>query len=189
MVKHTKTTGIQGLSGSPGKLIFHKKSHRVVAYVAPAAGQTATTAGQLAERTLFQDAHKYAKAVQQQPEVWAKYQAEATRCHSSPVELAIADYMQGPVIQDVYLHQYRGQPGDPIRILASDGFRVAGVQVTITNGAGEAVESGPAVYKPGTADWLYKAIIVNPALPGSRIRIQAQDLPGNCTCVERRLEV
>jgi hypothetical protein len=187
MVKHTKTPGIQGLSGSPGNLTFHQHPHRVVAYVAPAPGQTTAPTGQLAERTQFQDAHKYAKAVQHNPEVWTKYQAEATLRHSNPVELAISDYLKGPAILDVNLDRYEGKPGDPIRIVATDGFSVAGVQVAITNGDGEAVESGPAVYKRGTSDWLYKAVIANPALKGSRIRIEARDLPGNCTSLEQQL--
>jgi hypothetical protein len=187
MVKHTKTPGIQGLSGSPGNLIFHQHPHRVVAYVAPAPGQSSAAAGQLAERTQFQDAHKYAKAARHKPEVWAKYQEEAALHNSSPVELAIADYMKGPVILDINLDRYRGKPGDPIRILATDGFRVAGVQVFITNGDGEAVESGLAVYKVGTSDRVYKAIIANPVLKGSRIRIEARDLPGNCTSQEQVL--
>jgi hypothetical protein len=187
MVKRIKKAGIQGLGGSPGKLTFHQHSHRMVAYVAPAPGQTTTTTGQVAERTQFQEAHKYAKAVQQQPEVWAKYKAAAALHHSNPVELAIADYMKGPVILDVHLDQYHGRPGDPIRIQATDGFRVAGVQVTITSGDGEAIEGGPAQYKPGTSDWLYKAMLANPALPGSRFRIEARDLPGNCTSLERQL--
>jgi hypothetical protein len=187
MVKHTKKAGIQGLSGSPGKLTFHQHSHRVVAYVVPAPGHTTAMTGQLAERTLFQQAHKYAKAVQHNPERWAEYQAEASRRHSKPVELAISDYLKGPVILDVNLDRYAGKPGDPIRILASDGFRVAGVRVSITNGDGEAVETGQAVYKGGTCDWLYKAVIANPVLPGSRIRIEARDLPGNCTCLEQQL--
>jgi hypothetical protein len=187
MVKHTKKPGIQGLSGSPGKLFFYQHCHRIVAYVAPAPGQTTTTAGQLAERNQFQEAHKYAKAMQHKPEVWAKYEAEAALRHSNPVEIAIADFMKGPVIRDVHLNQYRGKPGDLIRILATDGFRVTGVQVAITTGAGEAVENGPAVYKPGTSEWLYKAHTTNPALKGSRIRVEARDLPGNCTRLEREL--
>jgi hypothetical protein len=187
MVKHTKKPGIQGLSGSPGKLFFHQHCHRVVAYVAPAPGQTTTTAGQLAERTQFQEAHKYAKAVQHKPEVWAKYEAEAALRHSNPMEMAIADFMKGPVILEIHVNKYHGKPGDPIRILATDGFRVAGIQVAITNGDGEAVEKGPAVYKSGTSYWLYKALIANPALKGSRIRIEARDLPGNCTSLEQEL--
>jgi hypothetical protein len=187
MVKHIKKPGIQGLSGSTGKLTFYQHRHRVVAYVAPAPGQSTGTTGQLAERTQFQDAHKYAKAMQHKPEVWARYEAEAVLRHSSPVELAIADYMKGPVILDVDVGRYQGHPGDHIRIQATDGFRVAAIQVAITNGDGEAVESGPAVYKRSTSDWQYKAIIANPALKGSRIRVEARDLPGNCTSQERQV--
>jgi hypothetical protein len=187
MVKHTKKPGIQGLSGSLGNLSFHQHPHRVVAYVVPAPGQTTGTAGQLAERTLFHDAHKYAKAVQHKPELWARYQAEAARRNANPVELALADYLKGPLIEDVNLERYAGKPGDPIRILATDSFCVAGVRVSITNGDGEVVESGPALYKRGTCDWLYKAIIANPVLKGSRIRIEVRDLPGNCTSLEQQV--
>jgi hypothetical protein len=187
MVKRIKKPGIQGLSGSPGKLTFHQHPHRVVAYVAPAPGQPNAAAGQLAERTQFQDAHKYARAMQHQPEVWARYEAEAARCHSTAVELAIADYMKGPVIQHLFLDHYQGRPGDAIRIQATDGFRVAGVQVTITTGDGEVVEGGAAVYKRATADWQYKARKANPACPGSRIRVEARDLPGNCASLEQQV--
>lgn len=187
MVKHTKKPGIQGLSGSPGKFTFHQHPHRMVAYVAPAPGQTLAAAELLAERTQFQQAHKYAKAVQHQPEIWAQYQAEATLRRCAPMGLAIADYMQAPVITDVWLQGYQGQPGDAIRIEVSDGFRVAAVQVSITNGDGEQVESGPAVFMPAISDWLYQALIANLALKGSCIRIEARDLPGNCTSLERTL--
>lgn len=187
MVKQPKKPGIQGLSGSPGKLIFHQHPHRVVAYVAPAPGHTSTAAGQLAERTQFQDAHKYARAAQQQPQVWAKYKAEASRRHCKPMEVAIADFMKAPVIVEVHLHEYRGLSGDTIGILATDSFGVTGVQVAITNGKGEALERGPAQNKPGTSLWHYTVLVANTALKGSHIRIEARDLPGNCTSLEQEL--
>ena len=187
MVKHTKKPGISGLSGSPGKFIFHQHPHRVVAYVAPAPGQSLAASGQVAERTQFQLAHKYAKAVQHQPEIWAQYLAEAALRRCDPLGLAIADFIQPPIIAEVWPDRYRGQPGDAIRIQVSDSFRVDSVQVSITNGDGEALESGQALFMPATSDWRYEAVLVNLALKGSCIRVEARDLPGNCTCLERIL--
>ncbi|MGV3503864.1 MAG: hypothetical protein ACO1O1_09150 [Adhaeribacter sp.] len=187
MAKHTNKPGIAGLSGSPGNFTFHPHPHRVVAYVAPAPGQSLAASGLMAERTQFQQAHKYARSVQHRPEIWDLYLAEAALRRCAPLGLAIADYIQPPVITDVWLGSYRGQPGDAIRIQVSDTFRVASVQVAITNGDGEAIERGQALFKPATSDWLYETLIVNLALPGSCIRIEARDLPGNCTSLERTL--
>lgn len=159
----------------------------MVAYVAPASGLAPAKASEVAVRTQFQKAHKYARAAQHKPELWIKYQNEAILRDTNPLDLAITDFMKSPAILEVCLDQYQGKAGDHIRILAIDDFRIAGVQVTITNGDGETVESGAAIYKSETGDWQYKARIVNPVIKGSRIRIEARDLPGNCSSLEREL--
>ena len=91
----------------------------------------------------------------------------------------MADFLQGPDIQEVDLTHYLGKVGDTIRVRVTDGFRVDQVQVRITNGDGTMLEGGSAVQDTNVLDWIYTATRSNSTLQGDKITVQAFDLPGN----------
>jgi len=84
-------------------------------------------------------------------------------------------------VQKVDLTTYRGQPGNVIKILAWDKFRVETVSVMILNKMGQLIEKGPAVAKPfsGNREWDYIATVENLDYKSCRILVQVKDRPGN----------
>ena len=74
----------------------------------------------------------------------------------------------------------RGQPGETIRIRASDDFQVAGVGVRILDAAGTTLEQGPAT-ATGDGAWTYTATTNLPDGQQVVIEVTATDRPGHNT--------
>ncbi|UYQ95509.1 hypothetical protein MKQ68_10395 [Chitinophaga horti] len=93
--------------------------------------------------------------------------------------LAIADFLQAPVIHDIELNDAG------IIITATDNVKVAAVKVSIYNSNGKLIETGVAT-QDDEKSWCY-----NPErrdLRGCRLVVTANDLPGNETVQELALE-
>lgn len=85
-------------------------------------------------------------------------------------------------------HAASRQVGSIIRIKVTDDFKVAKVQVKITNPDGSLVEVGDAVTeKDNELYWLYTAIKLNESPVGDKITVTALDTPGNNTIEEKAL--
>lgn len=178
----------QGLSGTlGGTIVFRQVGDRTIVSTAPAHNTNPPTAKQLAHRQRFQEASVYAKAQLQDPDIKAEYEAIGQNRNISAYAVAVADFMQGPDIQEIDLSDYSGDPGDMIRVRVTDGFKVETVRVIITNGDGSQVEAGNAVQQQNAVDWVYTATTRNASLNGDKITIQALDMPGNRSEKERML--
>jgi hypothetical protein len=132
----------------------------------------------LAHRRLFQRAAVYGKAIEADMEKKSEYTAKAKKGWTA-YNAAVADFLNAPDIETIDLSGYTGQPGDPIRIIVTDDYKVQEVKVVITNDDGSLVEEGFA--QPGilSYEWLYTATQVNENLSGDRIEVFASDTPGN----------
>lgn len=139
----------------------------------------APTPGQKAQRMKFKEAVFFAQAVLRDPELKAHYATFATPPHSSAYHKAISDACTNPVIVDLDSSEYKGSPGQVIRIQAAKRFGVAGTLVRIILPDGQLLEEGEANYDPHTLTWIYLATRQLPPLPGSVLQAIAIDLPGN----------
>lgn len=128
----------------------------------------------------FQEALAYAREAQHREE----YLQAAAERHSSPLQVATADFLHAPEIHRIDLADYHGRPGDPIRIFASDDITVTRVGVLITDSGNHLIEMGMA-RRGGREEWVYTA---SRRAPGEHVRVivDAADLPGHLT--ERRAE-
>jgi hypothetical protein len=178
----------QGLSGMLGHaIVFRQVGDQTIASTPPTPSSNPPTAKQQAQRQRFQEASLYAKAQLQDPDLKADYEAAGHNRNISAYAVAVADFLQGPDIQEIDLSDYNGDPGDTIKVRVTDGFRVDAVRVLITNGDGSQVEAGDAVQQQNVVDWVYTATANNTSIAGDKITIQALDLPGNRSEAERTL--
>ena len=93
--------------------------------------------------------------------------------------VAVADFLRAPHIDEFDISRYNGSPGSYIRVRAVDDFRVSRVTVTIQNADRTEVEHGDAVLQPGTIWWRFTAMVENSSYQGDKIVVRVSDVPGN----------
>lgn len=176
-------------SGSMGKImtITRKKSGTIQLGKHRGSNTTPATEKQLEVQRQFKKAIVYGRAVLQDPELKALYQA-AARKDQSAFNVAVRDASKAPEISNIDTEMYTGAIGSTITVRAIDDFKVAGVRVRITTAAGVVVEQGDAVLQANGLDWLYVATVLNDELQGSVVRASARDLPANETVAELVVE-
>ena len=116
----------------------------------------------------------------------AEYEKKADGMHSA-YNVAVADFLNAPDIDEIDLTNYHGVIGDTIRVWTTDDFKVVQVRVMIANGDGSVVEQGDGVQQSNGIDWLYTATAVNESTAGDRIEVRASDKPGNIAAAEKVL--
>lgn len=121
----------------------------------------------------FQDALAYGREARYREE----YRKAARQRRASTLQVATADFLHAPEIHQIDLGEYRGRPGDPIRIYATDDVAITRVGVLIVDAANHLVEMGMA-RRDGPDRWLYRATRL---APGQHVRVivDAADLPGH----------
>lgn len=124
------------------------------------------------------------------PETKVLYE-EAAKDKGQPVfSLTIADFFNAPSIGEVDLARYTGAVGDEIVTQASDDFEVRGVNVSVADTGGAAIESGAAVETPpDSGRWVYTATAAVATGTTVRIAVTATDRPGGTTAAEEEKTV
>jgi hypothetical protein len=145
---------------------------------------------QLENQKKFAKAVRSSKTLKNNPQRFEYYnKKKKKKKYLSAYHAAMSDFMTRPKVKKVDLTNYRGQPGNVIKILAWDNFRVETVNVMILNDKGQLIERCAAVSKlySGNTEWEYKATVENIDYKSSRILVQVKDLPGNV--VEAEVDV
>ncbi|OBW43167.1 hypothetical protein AB670_00359 [Chryseobacterium sp. MOF25P] len=170
-----------GLSGKVGDLlVFSQTNGKTVVSKTPKERTGELSDKQKAHKLKFQKAVLYAKAVLNDPAKKELYDAKADNSIGmSTYNVAVADLLNAPDIEEINLSGYTGNPGDIIKIMATDDLGVVSVNVKIENEDGTFVEEGAAVNNG--AEWIYTATASNPDLAGDKITITASDTPANLT--------
>jgi hypothetical protein len=185
-----KVAGNIVLHGAHGKLgdqiVIRQRSGTTILSQAPVASGKEPTAAQAAHRLRFQLAVLYGKKVLGDATLEAEYAARAEGLKNA-YNVAVADFLHAPDIDEIDVTNYHGAVGDTIRIRVTDDFEVKQVTVAIHNGDGSLVEEGDAVQQDDVIDWLYTATAENTEMAGDRIEIKAMDRPGNITEEEQPL--
>lgn len=170
-----------GLSGKIGDLlVFRQRSGQTIVSKTPTVGNKVTEAQQ-AHRRRFQQAVFYGKAAMATPELSEQYGTVAHKKKRTVFNIAVADFLRAPDIEQIDFSAYTGQTGDVIRIRVTDDFAVKSVHVRIANADGSLVEEGAAVPDAAAYEWTYTATQDNKSLDGDRITVLASDRPGNLT--------
>nr|WP_315223421.1 hypothetical protein [uncultured Flavobacterium sp.] len=178
-----------GLSGKVGDIIvFSQRGSKTIVSKAPKERSGAPTEKQKQHIARFQEAIIYAKAAIKDAATKAMYEANADPQNNiSAYNIAVADMLNAPKIEEINLSLYTGKKGDSIGIKVIDDFKVATVNVIIENADGTLVEEGNAKISTNGLDWIYTATVENIDLAGDKITIQATDIPDNLTEKEQIL--
>ncbi len=176
-----------GLSGKVGDIIvFSQRGGKTIVSKAPRKRTGELSDKQKEHHEKFQKAVLYAKGALQNAATKQMYdEATAKKQGVNSYNIAVADLMNAPKIEQIDLSAYTGQIGDTIKIKAYDDFAVKAVTVEIQNADGTSVERGNAVNQ-GT-EWVYTATAQNTNLSGDKIIILATDTPDNITTKEEVL--
>ncbi len=177
---------LEQIRGQVGDLVFKRYGDEVVISRKPDASEVEPTAAQLAHRQRFRQATLYGKMVMADPEAKALYEQVAKAKGQPLFSLTVADFYHAPSVDEVDLSGYAGRVGDPVVVLASDDFQVVSVAVSVSDAAGNPIESGAASEDPPRSGrWLYNAsaavpagTIVRIAVPQGHYVVTAEDRPG-----------
>ena len=168
-----------GLSGKLGNLIvFRNRGGKTIVAKAPKKKVTEWSEAQEQQRLKFQEAVLYAKNAIANEATKKAYKASAEEDETA-YNVAVADFLNAPHIDEIDVSHYTGQPDSYIQVLAVDDFEVKEVTVTIQNADGTEVENGSAVLQGGSIWWRYTATATNDSLDGDKIIIRVSDIPGN----------
>jgi hypothetical protein len=187
MAVSKKNIIIEGLSGKIGNLVFRRRKTdgKVFVAVPPSPHRTAPTGEKKRMNDKFKRAVLYGKSVIANPATKALY-AQSISGGQTAFNLAVADFLNAPVIEEIDVSSYTGKAGSVIRIKATDNFKVASVLVKIADADGTQIEVGEAVMDKGDElYWHYIAAEDNNRVVGSRVIVTASDMPRNETVQEK----
>jgi hypothetical protein len=177
MAKVNQNIVVQGLIGSLGRQLVCKrdKAGRTLVTRRPTFAEDRTSPPpQRTQQAAFRRATPYALSAKDDP-IYARL-AEGTP--RNPYNVAIADWFHPPQILEVDLGCWRGQPGQLIRVQASDDVLVKQVTVAIADASGTLLEHGPAT-QVDDLSWHYTT--TSTATGSLNLIVAAQDLPGHIT--------
>ncbi len=171
---------LEQMRGQVGDLVFKHFGDEVVVGRKPDRSGIQPTEAQLNHQERFRQAVLYGRLVMADPQKKAGYE-QAARTKGKPLfSLTIADFFNAPAVDEVDLSAYSGAAGDEVIVMAHDDFAVANVHVSISDGNGQAIESGEAVENPANSGrWVYAATTAVPAGTSVRIAVAASDQPGS----------
>jgi hypothetical protein len=176
---------LEQISGQVGDLVFKRYGDKTIIGQKPDLSGVEATPAQLAARERFREAALYGKMVMADPDAKALY-SEVAKAKGKPVfSLTIADFFNAPAVEEVDLSAYGGAAGDEIVIHASDDFAVLGVDVALSDGDGNPLESGAALETPASSGrWVYMATSAVSTGTTVRIAVTASDRPGGVGSAE-----
>lgn len=167
------------MHGHVGKLVFKERQGMDIVAEKPDQVNQPNTPAQMVQRENFRQAAAYAKGAMANPQVNAAYSAKAKELHSSPIAVAVKDWMTEPQVTAIDLSHYSKHVGDAIYIAAQDDFEVTGVAVAIEDSTHTPVESGTATFDAASGSWKYLAKVDASAKSGLTVTATASDRPGN----------
>ncbi|MHB2149558.1 hypothetical protein ACX8XP_10910 [Calditrichota bacterium LG25] len=184
MAKAGKNLILYGVSGKIGdQIVIRQRGGEVILSQAPGKRTGEPSEAQKAQQLKFQQAIIYGKQAIADPDTKAEYEAKAEGLKTG-YNVAVADFLHAPQIDEIDVTNYKGNAGDTIRIRAVDDFKVVQVHVEIYNSDGSLVEEGDAVLQDNGLDWIYTCTADNTDTAGDKIVIKVSDKPGNITTGE-----
>jgi hypothetical protein len=166
---------MQGLTGLLGDQLVLRtdKAGRTIVGVRPTYNENrGFSAAQTEHHEAFREASAYAKSNKDLD----VYRQRAAGTPQNAYNVAMADWFHKPQIKEVDLTEWNGQPGQTIRVWATDDVKVSKVNVVITRPDGTVLEQGEAV-QADEMWWDYTTTA--PAAGDARLSVKAHDLPGH----------
>lgn len=185
MSKRKDKTEVSTLFGD--SVSVRKVNNRVVVKNRPkrSGKKSKLSKNEIAQRERFQQASRYASAVQHDEELNALYAARKRGKHESAYTVALADFHNVPTISAIVVNEREVAGKDEIEVTASDDFMVVRVSVEIRAADNTLIEKGEATQtKSNRTDGWFYIPVAQPAQKGMKIIAAAYDRPGNKTVRE-----
>ena len=176
------THGYHGKVGD--QFVFRMRGSNSMICSKPDRTNVVMTQNQKDQTRRFSGAVNYAKNALADPVKRAYYESRATK-EVSAYNKALADFLTKPWVDQIDAIDYTGQPGDKIRIIASDNGKVDSVVVSISDNAGAVLETSACVFDGENMNWVYTATTTQAVIAGLKVSVVVRDLPGHV--VERSL--
>lgn len=174
-INNTITHGVSGKFGD--QIVFRQVNGKTLMCKSPI-GRGKTSAKQEQQQEKFKKASQYAKQALEDPVLSAEYALEAKRRKGlSAYNVAVADYLTSPTIEQVDISAYTGNVGEKIKVQAYDDYKVKSVKVYIHTSSSSLVEEGSATEQG--IEWIYTTQTTNTNLSGSKITVKVTDTAGN----------
>jgi hypothetical protein len=149
------------LTGKLGNMVHRQLWGRHVVSRVPDFSRRVLTPKQLGENNKYKWAGLIWKGLS--AETRAAYKDWGRQLNKPPYALFNLNYASPPVVENIDLSKYSGQPGQTINIRAVDLFEVARVEVTVRQVDGELVERGLAIRSQADPrQWNYQTTVVVP---------------------------
>ncbi|HUR65364.1 MAG TPA: hypothetical protein VMZ03_03355 [Chitinophagaceae bacterium] len=172
-----------GVSGKVGDLLqFRQRNGKTIIAKIAAKSKKFTVAQQLV-RDKFRLATAWAKSALKDPAIKEIYDLRAAG-DITPYNLALKDFFSSPVISALNTGTYNGAIGNTIAVTATDDTKVVEVKVQVFDNSDSLLEQGAAVQQGEEDTWIYTITVNNSVLSGSRIVVEARDIPGNTSSYE-----
>lgn len=178
MAKITNNQLLHGVSGMIGDNFVIKNGPTTQYMANKPTRRKKSSEAQLLQNRRLSMANKYGKEQIKNGERKALYE-KGTKF--SAYHSAVSDFLVPPVIASIEADAYTGQPGEIIRIRATDDFRVATVTVSLERTDGTVIEKGNAVPRGKRGLWRMPTTTRNEVVKGTVINVEATDHAGNRT--------
>jgi hypothetical protein len=180
MAKVKLAPAVEAIRGHVGDMLFRHQYDREYVGKMPDFSGVLPTENQTAQREKFRLATVYGKACMANPTTKAQYAAAGDARMIPAFAVAVADFLNAPVVDEIDLSAYTGKIGDTISVRASDDYKVASVGIAIRDQGGSLLESGAAVL--GTdGSWDYTTTSALAEGQAVSIEVTATDAPGHKT--------
>ena len=178
MARVKKNILAQGLSGMLGKtIVFRQVGDETIATSRPVRNGELSVK-QKAQQAKFTQAVQYANGQMADPTAKAEYALAKDKLFDTSFNIAVADFLGSPSVQEIDTIAYKGKVGDKIRVRAVDDFKVASLLVQVLKADNTVAEQGQAVQQANKIDWVYMATTAITALTGFKVVASAKDKPG-----------
>jgi hypothetical protein len=170
---------ISAISGAIGGFVFYRDADGNLILQRKGERTKPPSEKQSARNDVFKLASAYGNRVKTDPALAAEYRL-LCRGRMRPYHVGVRDYLTPPKVAAIDLQSFTGQPGQFVRVVATDDSRVVSVQVVIRQGAGEGIiEQGPAGLSVIADEWLYTTSTAIPSGTPILVEATAADHPGN----------
>ncbi len=160
------------------QVVFRNRGELSIMAKPPKKSLTSASDAQLLVRRRFKVASRWAKQALQDPATLATYTAMASGM-KSPYVMAVTNYLCPPEVREIVTSGYKGNPGNTISVVATDDFRVTGVNIKITDAYGILIEQGSCTEDLSADCWVFTATTAISNTTGVVVTAEAMDVPNH----------
>jgi hypothetical protein len=178
---------LKAINGALDDLVFYEDAEGNLIVRKKGIRRVPPSAKQVAHHELVRLASAYGNLVKRDPALSAEYR-QYCRGRMRPYHVALRDFMRPPKVSAIDPQAFTGQPGQLIRIVATDDCRVMTVQVQIRHATtGAILEQGPAGLSVVPDEWLYTTTIAIPSGTPLEVEATVTDRPGHTGIATARI--